>query len=112
MRPRFTILLTLIFIRVFLTPLWYTYNINHLQNPATLFEQVRLHKRRSGFTDDAGQCEAIISEPAPKQQRIVFNLLRIIKRCLSSTKVTKIVSSYHYTYYLSPLFLRHCVLRI
>jgi len=112
MRPRFAILLTLILIRVFFTPIWYSYNVTHLKNPAAQFEQVRLHKRRSGFTDDVGQCEGMISESVPKLQRIVFNLLRIIKRYLATFRVVTISSFHHYTSYLSPLFLRHCVLRI
>ncbi|NLR79045.1 hypothetical protein [Chitinophaga eiseniae] len=112
MYARFTILITLLFIRVFFSPIWYSYNVQHLQHPERAFEQVRLHKRRSSATDDPALHDSIVCESSSEVQRNLAGLLRIIKRWLSLTDIVAIIPSYHYTYYLSPLFIRHCVLRI
>ena len=112
MYPRFAILITLLFIRVLISPIWYSYNVNHLSHPDKAFEQVRLHKRRSSYTDDAVASEETVFENAQEEQRTTFGLLRIIKRWFSVDGTDTILPSYHYTYFLSPLFLRNRVLRI
>jgi hypothetical protein len=113
MYSRFIILITLLFFRVFFTPVWYSFNINHLTNPAGTFEHIRVHKRRSGFTDDISVTEAMLAESQQEEQKLLRQVLRLIKRLLFPD-ITKeeTLSCFHSTADTSPLFLRHCVLRI
>ncbi|HEY0274284.1 MAG TPA: hypothetical protein VGC22_13915, partial [Chitinophaga sp.] len=58
LRPGF--FLVLLIIRVLVVPALFAVHIHEIRDAEATWEQVRLHKRRSGFTDEITPQEAIL----------------------------------------------------
>ncbi|MFB6455879.1 hypothetical protein ACE38W_11465 [Chitinophaga sp. Hz27] len=110
MRSRSTILLTLLIFRIFFIPVWYSCNVHQFNDPASTFEHIRIHKRRSWLIEEKATAEAIQFEE--QQQQRIIPLIRLIAKLFFSVRaITQKVSS-PFTVSDGPLFLRHRVLRI
>lgn len=118
MKIKVTILFLLVLFRVIFIPIWFTLSVNDLHKKATVFEQIRLHKRRSLYSDDmsldielCNSYENCVSNfPKPK-----FNLRTSLGLEQLSIQLSNLFPKYSFQgfFLLSQcLFLRHRVLRI
>lgn len=111
MSVRFSILMLLLIIRVLFAPAWFAMHIHEVRNPDATWEHVRLHKRRSGFTDDVTHEDATFVVNESITLRVFLRLIVIlIKGSLPATMVWLLPDQSSSFSYL--LFLRHRVLRI
>gem|GEM_PF-3623128 len=112
-KSRYIILILLLISRVFITPVWYCCNIDSVEDPASVFEQIRLHKRRSTYVDNMLSFEAEIVTTVTQQQ-VIKKLIKAFGRLFSSILNSTATTPYTVVCLsaLFPLFLRNRVLRI
>lgn len=101
----------LLFIRVIVAPAWVAAHIREARNPETTFEQVRLHKRRSSFLDDAAAVAVLINESEVHQLRIILRLVAVLIAGMCIALAAPLFPGQP-TPFSCPLFLRHRVLRL
>ncbi|MFL9482691.1 hypothetical protein ACI6Q2_07910 [Chitinophagaceae bacterium LWZ2-11] len=90
MRLRLPILLLLLFSRVFITPVWYSFNTSSVSNHEHVFENIRLKKRRCSYVEE--RADAAMSIVESEEAKATPRITKFIKSFLTKQAYNQVLS--------------------